>query len=130
MEKKLTLAEEMKMMSTVVASKTAAGNKVKPSEFTFQWTDAKNLELAVRVDEQTVLMHRTKYKDTFSSGAVGYYHVIKRGGEVILNSGFTAASIGTGYADKVKELGYDPALLNGYILWVRHEASATRPDNK
>lgn len=130
MEKKLTLAEEMKMMSTVVASKTAAGNKVKPAEFTFQWTDARNLELAVRVDAETVLMHRTKYKDQYGSGAVGYYHVLKKNNTVILNSGFTAASIGTGYADKVKELGYDPAVLNGYILWIRHEASATRPEEK
>ena len=130
MEKKLSLMDEMKAMSSVVASKTSAGNKVKPSEFTFQWADAKNLEMAVRVDEHTILMHRTKYKDTFSSGAVGYYHVIKKDGAVILNSGFTAASIGTGYADKVKELGYDPAVLNGYILWVRHEASATRPEAK
>lgn len=126
MEKKLSLKDELAGMSTVVASKTAAGNKVRPEEFTFNWVDEKNLEMAIRVDAETVLLHRTKYKDTFSSGAVGYYHVIKKNGAVILNSGFTAASIGTGYADKVKELGYDPAKLNGMILWVRHEASATR----
>lgn len=109
-------------------AKGVSGSKIKPAgRFNINWLDARTLQVSIELKDGSILAHRTNYKNEYDSGAVGYVHVILKNGQTVFNSGKTAKSLGNGYAEKLTELGYNPSELNGYVLYVRAEASTTRP---